>query len=182
MTTHPSKKSYSATTLVSILGAALLVGACGGDETMASDSQPKPGAMEEKTIVGTAQAAGVFNTLVAALGAGDLASALEGEGPFTVFAPTDEAFAKLPAGTVEDLLKPENKESLQKILKYHVVSGKVLAADVVKLNSAATLEGGSVDIMVNGSTVMINNATVTQADVMASNGVIHVVDSVLLPK
>jgi uncharacterized surface protein with fasciclin (FAS1) repeats len=99
-----------------------------------------------------------------------------------VFAPTDEAFAKLPAGTVENLLKPENKAALQKVLKYHVVSGKVLAADVVKLTSATTLEGSTVEIKVSGASVMVNSSKVTATDIMASNGVIHVVDAVLLPK
>jgi uncharacterized surface protein with fasciclin (FAS1) repeats len=132
-------------------------------------------------IVATAQAAGTFNTLAAALTAAELVDVLKGEGPFTVFAPTDEAFAKLPAGTVESLLKPENKAQLQAVLKYHVVAGKVLAADVVKLTSATTLEGSAVKVTVSGSTVMINDSNVTQTDVMASNGVIHVIDAVLLP-
>jgi transforming growth factor-beta-induced protein len=132
-------------------------------------------------IVATAQAAGTFNTLAAALTAAELVDVLKGTGPFTVFAPTDAAFAKLPAGTVDNLLKPENKAQLQAVLKYHVVAGKVLAADVVKLTSAATLEGSTVKVSVSGSTVMINDSKVTQADVMASNGVIHVIDAVLLP-
>jgi uncharacterized surface protein with fasciclin (FAS1) repeats len=132
-------------------------------------------------IVATAQGARSFETLVAALTAGELVEALKGAGPFTVFAPTDAAFAKLPAGTVESLLKPENKAQLRAILKYHVVAGKVLAADVVKLTSATTLEGSAVKIAVSGGVVSINESKVTQADVMASNGVIHVIDEVLLP-
>ena len=135
----------------------------------------------EKDIVDTAVAAGQFKTLAAALGATDLVDTLKGAGPFTVFAPTDDAFAKLPAGTVEELLKPENKGKLTAILTYHVVDGNVLAADVVKLTEAKTLNGMMVKVKVNGNTVMINDATVTSADIAASNGVIHVIDSVLLP-
>ena len=126
--------------------------------------------------------AGHFNTLVAAVKAAGLVDTLKGPGPFTVFAPTDEAFAKLPAGTVESLLKPENKEKLQKILTYHVVAGHVMASDVVKLHSAKTLEGGSLAIKTAGGGVMVNNARVTKTDIAASNGVIHVIDTVLLPE
>lgn len=134
-----------------------------------------------KDIVDTAVAAGSFKTLAAALKAGGLIEALKGPGPFTVFAPTDEAFAKLPKGTVETLLKPENKEKLVAILKYHVVSGKVMAADVVKVKEAKTLLGQAV--MVNAADgVKINDAKVVKADIAASNGVIHVIDTVLLPK
>ena len=131
-------------------------------------------------IVDTAAAA-KFNTLVAAVKAAGLVDTLKGPGPFTVFAPTDEAFAKLPAGTVENLLKPENKEKLQQVLKYHVVAGKVMAKDVVKLSSAQTVEGKPIAVKTSGDKVMLNNATVTKADVPASNGVIHVIDTVLLP-
>ena len=113
--------------------------------------------------------------------AAELVDALKGEGPLTVFAPTDEAFAALPEGTVESLLLPENKELLTSILLYHVVAGAVMAADVVELDSAATLNGASVSISVSDSGVMINNANVVQADVAASNGVIHIIDAVLLP-
>ena len=123
-----------------------------------------------------------FSTLVAAVKAADLVSTLSSDGPFTVFAPTDEAFAKLPAGTVENLLKSENKDKLTAILTYHVVSGKVMAADVVKLDSATTVQGQSVNVTTNDGSVMINNANVVKADVKASNGVIHVIDTVLLPK
>jgi uncharacterized surface protein with fasciclin (FAS1) repeats len=107
---------------------------------------------------------------------------LKGEGPFTVFAPTDEAFSKLPDGTVEMLLKPENKEKLIAVLTYHVVAGKVMAADVVKLNKATTVQGQDVMIKTMGSKVMVDNATVIAADVKAKNGVIHVIDQVILPK
>jgi uncharacterized surface protein with fasciclin (FAS1) repeats len=134
-----------------------------------------------KDIVDTAVAAGQFKTLATALKAAGLIDTLKGPGPFTVFAPTDAAFAKLPAGTVETLLRPENKAKLTAILTYHVVAGKVTAADVVKLSEAKTVEGQSVKIHVMGKTVKINDATVTTADIHASNGVIHVIDSVLLP-
>ena len=135
----------------------------------------------EKDIVDTAVGAGQFKTLAAALTAAGLVETLKGPGPFTVFAPTDDAFAKLPAGTVETLLKPENKEKLVAILTYHVVPGKVMAADVVKLDEAKTVNGAMVDVKVDGNTVMINNAEVATADVVASNGVIHVIDTVILP-
>ena len=135
----------------------------------------------DKDIVDTAVAAGDFKTLAAALGAADLVDTLKGPGPFTVFAPTDAAFAKLPAGTVETLLKPENKAKLVAILTYHVVPGDVMAADVVKLDEAKTVSGKMVQVKVDGSTVMINDAKVTATDIEASNGVIHVIDTVLLP-
>jgi uncharacterized surface protein with fasciclin (FAS1) repeats len=135
----------------------------------------------EKDIVETAVAAGQFKTLAAALGAAGLVDTLKGKGPFTVFAPTDAAFAKLPAGAVDTLLKPENKAKLTAILTYHVVPGKVMAADVVKLKEAKTVNGAQVDVKVNGGTVMINDAKVTTADIVASNGVIHVIDAVLMP-
>ncbi len=135
----------------------------------------------KKDIVDTAVSAGSFNTLVAAVKAADLVDTLKGEGPFTVFAPTDEAFAKLPAGTVEDLLKPENKEKLQAILLYHVVPGKVMAADVVKVTSAKTANEMDLKVMVDGNMVKINEAQVVQTDIMTSNGVIHVIDTVLIP-
>ena len=134
-----------------------------------------------KDIVDTAVAAGSFKTLAAALEAADLVSTLKGAGPFTVFAPTDAAFAKLPAGTVESLLKPENKAKLQRILTYHVVAGKVMAADVVKLTSAKAVSGDTLTIK-TGNGVMVDGAKVVTADVVASNGVIHVIDTVLLPK
>ena len=132
-------------------------------------------------IVDTAVAAGQFNTLAAALDAADLVGTLKGEGPFTVFAPTDEAFAKLPEGTVESLLLPENRDKLVAILTYHVVPGKVLAKDVVELSSATTVNGSDVTIAVADGSVRIDNATVIATDIDASNGVIHVIDSVILP-
>ena len=139
-------------------------------------------AAPKKNIVETAVAAGDFKTLVTALKAAGLVDTLSGPGPFTVFAPTDAAFAKLPAGTVQDLLKPENKEKLVAILTYHVVAGDVMAKDVVKMSEAKTLNGKDVKIMVHGGTVMINDATVVKADIACSNGVIHVIDSVLIPQ
>ena len=135
-----------------------------------------------KDIVDTAVAAGNFKTLAAALQAAGLVDTLKGPGPFTVFAPTDEAFAKLPAGTVEELLKPENKEKLVAILTYHVVPGRVMAKDVMQLNSAKTVNGKSVTIADRNGAVMVDNAKVVQADIAASNGVIHVIDSVILPQ
>ncbi len=137
--------------------------------------------MKSKDIVDTAVAAGQFETLAAALGAADLVDTLKGDGPFTVFAPTDEAFAKLPEGTVESLLKPENKDQLVAILTYHVVPGKVKAADVVKLDKAATVNGENVMITVADSGVKVNDANVIKTDINASNGVIHVIDTVILP-
>ena len=132
-------------------------------------------------IVDTA-VAGKFNTLVAAVKAAGLVDTLKGTGPFTVFAPTDAAFAKLPPGTLDMLLKPENKEKLQAILTYHVVPGKVMAKDVAKLNSAKTVEGREVAIKTMNGKVMVNNAQVTKTDIAADNGVIHVIDTVILPK
>ncbi len=133
-------------------------------------------------IVDTAVAAGSFKTLVAAVQAAGLVDTLKGPGPFTVFAPTDEAFAKLPAGTVENLLKPENKSKLAAILTYHVVSGNVTSDQVVKMNSAATVNGQPLQIAVKNGSVMVNNAKVVKADIATSNGVIHVIDTVVLPK
>lgn len=134
-----------------------------------------------KDIVDTAVGAGSFNTLVAAVKAAGLVDTLKGEGPFTVFAPTDEAFAKLPKGTVETLLKPENKDKLISILTYHVVPGKVMAADVVKLSGAKTVQGEQIDISTKGGKVMVDGANVIKTDIGTSNGVIHVIDSVILP-
>lgn len=137
---------------------------------------------QSKDIVDTAVAAGTFNTLAKALQAAGLVETLKGKGPFTVFAPTDSAFAKLPAGTLESLLKPENKQKLQRILTYHVVPGKVMAADVVKLNQAKAVSGDTIAVAAKGGSVTVDAARVTQADVPASNGVIHVIDAVILPK
>ena len=135
----------------------------------------------EKDIVDTAVEAGQFKTLAAALEAAGLVSTLKGAGPFTVFAPTDEAFAELPAGTVENLLKPENKQQLTEILTYHVVPGKVMAADVVGIDEAKSVNGKMIDVEVDGGSVKVNDAAVTAADIAASNGVIHIIDKVIMP-
>lgn len=137
----------------------------------------------EKDIVDTAVANGKFKTLVAAVKAADLVDTLKGTGPFTVLAPTDEAFEKLPKGTVESLLKPENKDKLAAILKYHVIPSKAMAADVVKLDgkTVKTVEGSTVKVTVKGDDVMVGKAKVVKTDVACSNGVIHVIDTVLLP-
>jgi len=136
--------------------------------------------MSEKTIVETAVEAGSFNTLVTAVKAAGLVETLSGEGPFTVFAPTDDAFAKLPEGTIPALLK--DKEKLAAILTYHVVAGKVMAKDVVNLTSAKTVNGQSLTIKVEDKTVMVDGAKVIKTDIVCSNGVIHVIDAVVLPK
>ncbi|MGD9352595.1 MAG: fasciclin domain-containing protein [Desulfobacterales bacterium] len=133
-------------------------------------------------IVDTAVSAGDFNTLVTAVKAAELVDTLKGDGPFTVFAPTDEAFAKLPPGTVETLLKPENKEKLQAILLYHVVPGKVMAAEVVGMSSAKTAGGQSVTISQKDGGVYVDTAKVIKTDIGCSNGVIHVIDTVIMPK
>ncbi len=143
---------------------------------------PTTRAAEPQNIVETAVAAGSFKTLAAALEAADLVDALQGKGPFTVFAPTDEAFAKLPQGVIADLLKPENKAKLAGILTYHVVPGKVMASQVVKLAGAKTLNGQRIDISASGDGVTVNNANVVKTDIECTNGVIHVIDSVILPE
>jgi uncharacterized surface protein with fasciclin (FAS1) repeats len=181
------KKSLSSGVLV--LGLVLSAAACGSDKAATTTTTAAPTATTKAMtdakavdIVDTAVAAGSFKTLAAALTAAGLVDTLKGPGPFTVFAPTDEAFAKLPKGTLEDLLKPENKAKLAAILTYHVVSGKVPAADVVKLKMAKTVNTKDVTIEVKGADVMLNGTTkVTKTDIMASNGIIHVIDSVLLP-
>lgn len=157
--------------------AALTLSACGSDSETASETTTE--ATAPGTIVDVAVGAGNFTTLVAAVTAADLVETLSGEGPFTVFAPTDEAFAALPAGVLDALLLPENKATLAKILTYHVVSGMVMAADVTD-SDVATVEGQTVKLSTMGG-VMVNNATVISADVMASNGVIHAIDAVILP-
>ncbi len=134
----------------------------------------------KKDIVDTAISAGQFTTLVKAVQAAGLVDTLKGEGPFTVFAPTDEAFAKLPAGTIESLLA--NPDKLRQVLTYHVVPGKVMASDVVKLSKAKTVQGQEATIKVSGGKVKIDNAQVVKTDIMTSNGVIHVIDSVILPR
>jgi len=153
-------------TLAALVLSAVLARASAADQT--------------KDIVDTAAAAGSFKTLATALEAAGLVNTLKGAGPFTVFAPTDEAFAKLPAGTLEMLLKPENKAKLQRILTYHVVAGKVMAADVVKLRSAKAVSGDTITVSTTGG-VMVDKARVVKTDVVASNGVIHVIDTVILP-
>jgi uncharacterized surface protein with fasciclin (FAS1) repeats len=155
-------------------GAAVLVISLG--------SATRAAAQEKKDIVDTAVAAGSFQTLAKALDAAGLVETLKGNGPFTVFAPTDEAFAKLPAGTVESLLKPENKDKLIAILTYHVVPGEVLASQVTRLKSAKTVNGQAFTITLQGGAVMVDNAKVIKTDILCSNGVIHVIDSVVLPK
>ncbi|NTU38613.1 fasciclin domain-containing protein [Vibrio diabolicus] len=138
--------------------------------------------MMKADIVDVATENGSFNTLVAAVKAADLVDTLKGEGPFTVFAPTDDAFAKLPDGTIDMLLMPENKDKLVSILTYHVVPGKVMAADVVKLDKVTTVQGQDVMIKTMGDKVMVNGANVMATDVKAKNGVIHVIDTVIMPK
>ena len=150
---------------------------------LAMNSAPvKSEEMMQKDIVDTAVAAGSFKTLAAALKAADLVDTLKSKGPFTVLAPTDDAFAKLPAGTVETLLKPENKAKLVKILTYHVIPAKAMAADVVKMTSAKTVEGSEVKIAVMDGKVKVNDANVVKTDIACSNGVIHVIDAVIMPK
>jgi uncharacterized surface protein with fasciclin (FAS1) repeats len=139
-------------------------------------------AQQTKSIVDTAVAAGSFTTLAKALTAADLVATLEGPGPFTVFAPTDEAFAKLPSGTLDNLLKPENRDKLRRILTYHVVAGEVRAADVMKLQSATAVSGDAITVKVRDGKVHVDDANVTKTDIRASNGVIHVIDTVILPK
>ena len=135
----------------------------------------------EKDIVDIAAGAEDFTTLVAAVKAAGLVDTLKGDGPFTVFAPTNDAFAKLPKGTVESLLKPENKKKLVAVLTYHVVPGKVLAGDVVKLSKAKTVQGSEVKVSVDGGKVKIDDAEVIKTDILCKNGVIHIIDSVILP-
>lgn len=163
--------------LVALFAGVLLVSAC---KQHAATDHHMTAAQDNLTITQVAAGNKDFSTLVAALKAADLANTLNQPGEYTVFAPTNEAFAKLPAGTVESLLKPENKDKLTAILLYHVVKGKVMAADV-KPGSVATLEGGDITVKVNDGKVMINDATVTATDINASNGVIHVIDTVLIP-
>jgi len=171
---------------------------CGGEEPMPTQEPPQaqgrsgalpgevrqpgrePGEMPAADIVETATSAG-FNTLVAAVDAAGLVDTLKGPGPFTVFAPTDEAFDKLPPGTLDDLLKPENKDKLTSVLTYHVVPGEYMAADITGMTSAPTLNGKELSIKVEAGTVMVDGAEVVQTDVAASNGVIHVIDSVMMP-
>ncbi len=166
--------------LVPSLLAALAVAACGGAQNDVQATTPTS-TQAQSDIVDTAAAAGSFKTLVAAVKAADLVDTLKGPGPFTVFAPTDEAFAKLPAGTLESLLKPENKAKLQSILTYHVVAGRVGSDQVVHMTSAKTVQGKDLKISQNAGTVMVDGAKVVKTDIACSNGVIHVIDAVLMP-
>lgn len=161
---------------------ALVMVGCGSEATNPPPRSAESTAPSQQNIVDAAVAAGSFKTLAAALEAADLVDTLKGSGPFTVFAPTDAAFATLPAGTLDDLLKPENKAKLQAILTYHVVSGRVGSDAVAHLSSAKTVQGGEVKISESDGSVMVNQAKVVKADIECSNGVIHVIDSVLLPR
>ena len=154
---------------------------CGASTEKSASCCAEGKAKKPRDIVDTAVSAGEFKTLAAALKAADLVKTLKGKGPFTVLAPTDKAFAKLPKGTIAELLKPENKEKLIAILTYHVVPGKVLAEDVVKLKKAKTVQGSEVRIKVKKGKVLVDKATVTATDIKCTNGVIHVIDSVILP-
>lgn len=158
------------------LASALLMAA-----TLITAGASAPAQAQTKDIVDTAVAAGSFNTLAKALQAADLVDTLKGAGPFTVFAPTDEAFAKLPQGTLASLLKPENKSKLQRILKYHVVAGRVPSSDVVKMRSAQAVSGDAIAIDAAAGAVVVARAHVVKTDVAASNGIIHVIDAVMLP-
>ncbi|HEX5045002.1 MAG TPA: fasciclin domain-containing protein [Candidatus Polarisedimenticolaceae bacterium] len=162
------------------IGIAVLALALGTTATVPSAVAAK--ASKTSDIVDTAVANGSFNTLAAALEAAGLVDTLKGKGPFTVFAPTDAAFAKLPPGTVENLLKPENKDQLTAVLTYHVVPGKVESKEVVKLSQAKTVNGRSVEIRTSGGVVMVDDARVVTTDIACSNGVIHVIDTVILPR
>ncbi len=173
---HTKVDEEQTMTFLSSIKAAVVVG------TLAIAGCTDVSLKQDPDIVDVAQSAGSFNTLVAAVGAAGLVDTLKSEGPFTVFAPTDEAFAALPAGTVETLLKPENKDQLTAILTYHVLPGKVMAADIIGNRlSVATVNGKNVHVNGRGSAVHVNKATVINADIPASNGVIHVIDKVLLP-
>jgi uncharacterized surface protein with fasciclin (FAS1) repeats len=158
----------------------LMVGLVAGVVTLGGSSAHAQQARQD--IVDTAVAAGSFKTLAKALQAADLVETLKGAGPFTVFAPTDEAFAKLPAATLNDLLKPENKAQLRRILTYHVVPGRVSSSEVVKLRTAKAVSGDSIGIKVSGPTVTVDDARVLKTDIQAANGIIHVIDAVMLPE
>lgn len=176
----PSRLSVLAAAAVALAvsASAALAAPAGGD---AGGMQPGASAHARADIVDTAVGAGQFTTLAAALQAAGLVDTLKGAGPFTVFAPTDAAFAALPAGTVDSLLKPENRDKLVEILTYHVVPGRVTAADVMGMDSATTVQGSAIDISAAGGAVMVDGARVVNADIAASNGVIHVIDKVLMP-
>jgi uncharacterized surface protein with fasciclin (FAS1) repeats len=171
-----------ALTSAATIGASPCSSSCSSDKDKSWASTQRVSHEATKNIVEVAQSAGTFDTLIAAAKAAGLVGALTGDGPITVLAPTDDAFAKLPAGTVESLLKPENKELLTRILTYHVIPGKVESGTVKKLDNASTLSGQRIDIKSKGSDLMIDGAKVVSADVQASNGVIHVIDTVLMPE
>lgn len=156
-------------------GLAVVVGLTLSSVTARAEEKPA------KDVVATAVEAGKFKTLVAAVQAAGLVETLQGKGPFTVFAPTDEAFAKLPAGTVENLLKPENKDQLVAVLKYHVVAGRVTSAELLKAKEAKSLQGGVLKASVDQGKAKVNTSNIVAVDIGTSNGVIHVIDSVLLP-
>ena len=173
--------------------AAIPLAACSSDDTTSDGNPPESGqpqggsgqtAPQTATadIVQTASEAGQFTTLIAAVQAAGLEDTLRGPGPFTVFAPTDEAFAKLPAGTLDTLLKPENREQLASILTYHVIAGKVPSSEAVKLTSAKTVNGKELKLDASSGSLKVDNATVAKADIEASNGIIHVIDTVVLPE
>ena len=181
MTTNLFKETYKmfaslkAFSALALAGSVAIAAAC----SYASETKQKAAG---KDIVDTAAKAGDFKTLVTAVKAADLVKTLKGEGPFTVFAPTDAAFAKLPDGTVDSLLKPENKGKLASILTFHVVPGKLTAEKVLKMKSLKTVQGQELKVQVTGGKAYVNGAMISATDVMASNGVIHVIDSVVLPK
>ena len=184
MRTRPTHNTLALTLAAGF--AAALTAQASAQGTPRTPANPQPHAAQHAAnatpnLVQVAQSAGTFNTLIAAVKAAGLADTLMGPGPFTVFAPTDEAFAKLPKGTVENLLEPGNLDLLRAILTYHVVPGSVKAADVVKLTHATTVNGQRADIKVDNGTVRVDTATVLTTDITASNGVIHVIDKVLLP-
>ena len=175
-------KWISSAAAVAVALAAIAGSATAGSGTKKSKEASTAQVTQAQDIVTTAVAAGSFKTLAAALEAAGLVETLQGKGPFTVFAPTDEAFAKLPKGTVEELLKPANKEKLIGVLTYHVVAGNVMAKDVVALENAKTVNGQSLSIVTKDGAVRIDGANVVKTDIVCSNGVIHVIDSVILPK
>jgi uncharacterized surface protein with fasciclin (FAS1) repeats len=174
-------KMHRILTVAALAAAVTLTPSLFAGECSASKDTAAATCTAGKDLVAVAAGADNFKTLVAAVKAAGLVETLQGKGPFTIFAPTDAAFAKLPAGTVESLLKPENKEKLVAILTYHVVPGKVLAADV-KSGEAKTAQGQSVKLVVSDAGVTVDNAKVVKTDVLAENGVIHVIDTVILPK
>ena len=178
---HRVTRLIAAGTFTLGIAAAGVVSSFAGEKQYTSPAAASAEKGAGKDIVDTAVSAGSFNTLAAALKAAGLVETLKGEGPFTVFAPTDEAFAKLPEGTVETLLKPENKEKLTQILTYHVAAGKAMSTDLKDGQKVPTVNGKSAAVKINSGKVMVGNANVVKADVAASNGVIHVIDTVLMP-